>query len=240
MRVFVCNLCGKASSFSKRSMHRELPSCTICSSTIRQRQVIEAVKSVLATFDRPLDVIGLSDHPNIETWFSLQSSLNYTNTFFDNTPFLDISEPDFTFRSYADILISSDILGHVMYPMSKALLGHFSVLKPGGVLILTTPWVTNGPHVEHFPWMVGYQVKTRCYSPTVIGVDSKGQKRKIADPIFHGGPGNTLEIRISSIHVLLEEIRRAGFTDVQVRSERKLEIGIFPWSDMSVIIARRP
>lgn len=242
MKIFVCNLCGGPSPYREKSMHRELPSCITCSSTIRQRQIIEAVTSVLPILQKPLEVVGLSDHSNIEAWFSMQPGLNYTNTYLDHPPILDITEPDFAFKNQFDILISSDVLEHVMYPMSKSLCGHFDVLRPGGVLVLTTPWVTYGPHVEHFPWLVDYflEKEGETSNVQVIGVDSKGQNTIISNPIFHGGGGKTLEIRVSSLHVLQEELARAGFIDIQVRSELNSKIGIFPWSDMGVIVARRP
>jgi hypothetical protein len=87
--------------------------------------------------------LGLSDATLIEDYLSGLRGVRYKNTFFDVRPRLDITNPSIFLRGSADILISSDVLEHVFFPVSKALDGHSTVLKRGGLLILTVPYTTQ-------------------------------------------------------------------------------------------------
>ena len=48
------------------------------------------------------------------------------------------------------------------------------------------------------------------------------------NPIFHGGPGTTLERRVFSIDGLLGDLAAAGFTEITLHEESVAEWGIFP------------
>ena len=59
--------------------------------------------------------------------------------------------------------------------------------------------------------------------------------------VFHGGAGETLEMRVFSEAGVLEELRHAGFEDIRIRAEPHPDFGIrweYGWS--LPISARRP
>jgi hypothetical protein len=242
---FECNLCGEHSIYRRENLHREVPSCEFCGSTVRQRQLIHAYRQISCE-DRPSKkgnprVLGLSDHPLVEQFFLSQKNVHYVNTFVDEGTRLDVIRPPKAFLSWADFLISSDVLEHVPFPTNQALLGKFNVLKPGGWLLLTVPYSAKGPSVEHYPWMVDYE--TVMVSPgsfKVIGVDRTGSQREVRDPIFHGGPGKTLEMRQLAVDVVIDELQRAGFVDVGVIDQEEPAVGIIPTDFQGVFLARKP
>lgn len=155
---FNCNLCGGSSSAEWGTLLREGPSCSTCGSSVRQREVVNAVEEILRADKKVINVIGLSDSPQIETYFKSHEKVNYTNTFIDTDPLLDISAPALKWADSADVLISSDVFEHVFFPISKSLCGSFKILKNGGYIIITMPWNYLGPSIEHYPWMVSYEV----------------------------------------------------------------------------------
>lgn len=60
----------------------------------------------------------------------------------------------------ADILCAISVIEHVAYP-SHFFRACFQLLKPGGLLFLTTDcWHAEGPDTTHFHWM-----RTRIYNP---------------------------------------------------------------------------
>jgi hypothetical protein len=152
-------------------------------------------------------------------------------------PILDISHPD-KYLNTANILISSDILEHVMPPHGHAMRGHFRVLKKGGWLILTTPYFIHSAFLEKYPWMVNYEVSSEG---TVRGVDSTGETVEIDNPVFHGGPGNTLEMRLFTPEIIVEGLVSAGFKNIEILDQDVEEYGIMRSSTrMGTIIAQKP
>jgi hypothetical protein len=66
-------------------------------------------------------------------------------------------------------------------------------------------------------------------------------EQRFADLVFHGGPGNTLELRLFSRSGLEETLTEAGFVDVRFHGQPCLAHGIdwkWPWS--VPITARSP
>jgi hypothetical protein len=186
---------------------------------------------------RRLNVVGLSDAPVLANYLSNLPRVTYLNTFLDESPILDIEAPPKSMIGAVDVLISSDVLEHVMFPVSKALNGSARLLSKKGILILTTPYQISGPSIEHYPWMVDYQVKLET-TPRVIGYDQSGNEFQIPNPIFHGGPGNTLEMRQLNLSVLLDEFRKAGLSPEHFFHSVP-ERGIVPANGMGVIIGFR-
>lgn len=242
---FECNLCGGLSPYRREDLHRELPSCVCCGSTVRHRQVAHAYGAISQsrrqTARHEMRVLGLSDAPLIEKFFLGLEKVRYLNTFVDEAPVLDIVQPPKSFLSSADVVVSSDVLEHVPFPVNQALVGKFKILKPGGWLLLTVPYSVKGPSVEHYPWMVDYEtVIAKPDLVRVIGIDRSGSKMEISDPVFHGGPGKTLEMRQLTLEVILDELKRAGFIDVRVLDEEQPTLGIIPTACQGVFIAKKP
>lgn len=187
-------------------------------------------------------IIGLSDANLIANYFENLLGGRYKNTFFDTAPKLDVSDLKPISFETTDVLISSDVFEHVFFPLSRALEGSYNLLKPGGRMICTMPWSTFQPSIEHFPWMTSYTVsKLSNEQYAVLGVDSTGAIRVVEEPIFHGGPGNTLEMRKINVLVLVEDLRKAGFVDIQIHNQDRPEFGIRrPDGVVGVVTAVKP
>lgn len=240
---FKCNLCNYLSNSEWDRLLRDGPSCDSCGSSIRMREIVCAFLDLYSVeLSRDFKVVGLSDADLIADYFRKLIHHNYTNTFFDTHPKLDICNLQKDSFETADVLISSDVFEHVFFPLSNALEGSFNLLKPGGTLICTMPWTTWQSSIEHFPWMTSYSVHEQLNGDhVVLGVDSTGSKRRVENPIFHGGPGNTLEMRKINVFVLVEDLKRVGFTDIKIHHQDRPEFGIRrPDGVVGVVTAIKP
>jgi SAM-dependent methyltransferase len=221
-KKFCCNICEEKNIWETSNFHREISSCTRCGSTVRIREIAFQVSKVIGRNNYNGKVIGLSDHPLIET-YAAKLNLDYKNTFFNEEPLLDISNPSVEFLETAGILISSDVLEHVLPPLHNSFTGHFKVLKPGGTLILTTPYFRGGSFVEKYPWMSGYRVNEQSQ---VIAWGKDKKEFILKDPVFHGGPGNTLEMRLFAPEIIHQELTVAGFEGIQFHESDVNRFGI--------------
>lgn len=241
--IWKCNLCDSKNDSVWELLVREGPSCQKCGSSVRQRHLLFVLGRNLSLLSRLRlkkdSVIGLSDAPSIESLLTKDRRFTYTNTFFDEDPRLDVANVSTLWTDKASILISSDVLEHVFFPISKSIMGHLQILKPGGLLILTIPYSESMPNQEHYPWMTAYTAfKQENGVWGVRGITAQGEERIVPNPVFHGGPGNTLEMRLMNKNNLRGELLGAGFTDVVFHEEdiRKHGIRI----QLAVITARKP
>jgi SAM-dependent methyltransferase len=230
---FRCNICGRRTCFPREKMGRESWSCWYCGSTVRWRSVISALSTelfgkslVIDEFpDRPdLTGIGLSDWDGYAD--RLVRKLGYTNTFYHQEPLLDITDVNPTQHNQYDFMISSDVFEHICSPISKAFENAYRLLKPGGVLILTVPYL-DGETSEHFPDVRQFSVEPEGRSWVLLGKTSDGLSRKYRDLTFHGGPGTVLEFRVFGKDSLLRDCYAAGFDSVRVHGEVVEEVGIY-------------
>ena len=153
---FRCNICGHRSAYPRNQIMRDIQSCHFCGSHVRWRSVIHALSlelfgKSLALPDFPYrpDIlgVGLSDWEGYAS--RLAKKLQYTNTFYHQEPFLDITDIGPAPPQY-DFLISSDVFEHVCQPVERVFQNAYKLLKPGGLMILTVPYV-EGRTTEHFP-----------------------------------------------------------------------------------------
>ena len=240
---FMCNLCSQKSVSEWDDLLREGPSCGSCGSSVRMREIVCAFQDSLSDeLSSDFKVIGLSDADQIAEYFKKLIGSNYTNTFFDTHPKLDVCNLQKGSFATADVLVTSDVFEHVFFPLSKALEGSFDLLKPGGTMICTMPWNTWQSSVEHFPWMTSYSVHQQPNGNyVVVGIDATGSTRVVESPIFHGGPGNTLEMRKINIFVLVEDLKSAGFIDIIIHNEDRPEFGLRrPDGVVGVVTATKP
>jgi hypothetical protein len=152
---------------------------------------------------------------------------------------LDIKNPWIEFMGTIDILISSDVLAHVMFPVSQTLQGSMWVLRRGGAMVLTVPYELKGPSIEHYPWMTHYEVDVDVDPARVTGFNLEGEKTVLPDTVFHGGPGMTLEMRRVSTPVLIDEMHRTGFTSVRHSYQSIPDLGIVPANQMGAVVGFR-
>lgn len=230
---FQCNICGSYTSFPRKNLRREMWSCRHCGSSVRFRSVVHALsmelfgKSLpLAEFPHRPDLmgIGLSDWPGYADRLAVK--LSYTNTFFHQQPFLDITSLAPDSAAHYDFLIASEVFEHVCQPVSKAFANAYRLLKPSGVMILTVPYVA-GITQEHFPDICKFFVRKEAGEWVVIGEAQDGCLKKFSKPVFHGGPGIAVECRIFGKDSLLQNCRSASFDVIRIHSEHAEQFGIY-------------
>lgn len=245
---FQCNICGMENTCSGDKFGREIPSCAGCGSSVRMRSVIHLLSEglwgrslPLPQFPQDKSVIGkgLSDWPGYAV--PLQEKLGYTNTFYHREPHLDIRHIPEELRASCDFLISTDVFEHTHGAASQAFAGAFELLKPGGWLILTVPFTLQAETVEHYPGLVDLTTAKLGEDHVVVGRTVDGEYELHRNPVFHGGPGETLEMRIFSRQGVEANLQAAGFTDIRFLEEAVPAYGILLTENWSLPVrARKP
>jgi len=244
---FRCNICGRASRADKGRLTREEPTCR-CGSKVRIRALVHLLSSALygkslALPDFPLrpDIIGIDMSGSAAYAGRLAEKLSYTNTFLHKPPYFDITNPEAGWLGRCDFVISSDVFEHVAPPVSRVFRNTLRILKPGGVFVLTVPYGKSGDTLEHFPELHDFHIEGRGKRRVLVNTTAGGIRQEFDNLVFHGGEGDTLEMRVFSESGVLEELRRAGFEDIRIHSEPHHEFGIHWIYDWSLpISARRP
>jgi SAM-dependent methyltransferase len=243
---FQCNVCGGACKTKITELTRECPSCPVCGSTVRMRAIIhllsrELFGESLALPDFPVrqDIkgMGLSDWDRYAA--PLTHKLNYINTHYQREPHLDITDIDPALSGSLDFLISSDVFEHVAPPVSVAFANAAKLLKPGGVLIFSVPYVVSGPTLEHFPDLYEYKLSEKDGRHVLQNVTKDGRNQTYEDLIFHGGEGFTLQMRIFSLSPLLDAFSEAGFDRVMIHREPDFLHGIYWHEEWALPITAR-
>jgi len=244
---FTCNICGNFERADAASFGRESPNCGVCSSSIRYRSLVHHLslalfgKSIiLPDFpkNRRIRGVGMSDWDNLA--IPLAQKLDYTRTYFDHEPRLDLKNLAADQRACYDFVLCSEVLEHVETPVQPAFVGLENLLKPGGVLLMTVPYQINTGTIEHFPNLHQYSV-TRIGDSYVLLNRTKSGAYEIFDKLtFHGGIGTTLEMRIFGEPDLMKNLTDAGFEQVTVLREDYPPFGILHQETWSLpILARK-
>ncbi len=247
--AFRCNVCGHGNAdVPVARMKREAASCAGCASSVRLRGIVHHLSLGLFGVSLPLpdfpvrpDVagIGLSDWNGYA--LTLARRLNYWNTFYHQEPFLDIAAPPAGRHRTCDFVISSDVFEHVPAPVERAFAGAFALLKPGGLLVLTVPFTALEETVEHFPGLGTHAVVAFDGGHVLLSRDAAGRYEVRDRLVFHGGPGEVLEMRSFSRAGTLRLLADAGFEEVVVHAGDVPQWGILPPHPYGLpITARRP
>lgn len=236
---YICNICGQHAGLNLPTLHRERVSCLTCGSSLRFRAIIyhlsvelfgESIPLPEFPVNRNIKGIGMSD------WYvyanKLTKKLNYTNTFYDQDPRLDITDIVPELENSLDFLISSDVFEHVAPPVSVAFENAYRLLKPGGVFIFSVPSKKDGITEEFFPNLYDFQIKEEGEEFVLYNKTKDGQKEVFRDLEFHHGGGATLTMRLFSEQSLLEEFNKVGFSQVKIAKEPNFEHGIF-WNQLT-------
>ncbi len=239
---FRCNACGFTNVMATETVSsRDRPSCVSCASPLRLRTVIHALSTEL--FGKSLRLSDFPESPHLKglglsDWEGyaegLSRRLNYTNTFYDEPPQLDIAgelEPDLI--GNFDFVIASDVFEHVPPPVSEAFANLRRLLKDDGVLIFSVPYKKEGETREHY----------RDREEIEAALDQRRSRSGVSggrSPRFHAGPGLTLEMRLFSEKSLIQELRRAGFRDLRFYRYDQPQWGIVSDEEISLVIAARP
>lgn len=229
---FRCNVCGENTSFPTEEMLRETPSCVYCGSTVRRRSIIHALS--MALFGKSLAIpdfpvrrdlagVGLSDWDGYA--IPLAKKLAYTNTFYHTDPRLDITSIEPSQQGRYDFVISSDVFEHIPQPISPAFENARRLLKPGGAMIFSVPYVA-GETREHFPEASDFSVQRRGGDWVLLAKTTGGPVQEFKNITFHGGSGTTVEFRVFGRDSLVKNCSEAGFEPIQVHDETVEEFGI--------------
>ncbi len=244
--TFKCNICGTMCEAPAAALSREEPSCKSCGSTVRMRAMIHALSIALfgraislPEFPEKKDLIGkgMSDWDRYAK--PLAKKLGYINTYYHKAPRLDITDISSQDIQSVDFLVSTDVFEHVAPPVNIAFENARKMLKPGGAFVFSVPYVLQGETLEHFPNLHEFKLETKEGKRTLINRTSDGNIEEFSELIFHGGEGETIEMRIFSESGLLKDLQHAGFNDVQIMKDPYFEFGIYWDSSWSLpIIAR--
>ncbi len=245
--AFQCNVCGTHNLAPMSQIGRETASCRTCRSTVRWRTMVYLLSLALHQRGIPLPDfpadpsvagVGLSDWGGYAD--PLASKYRYRNTFFHSEPKLDITDPPDSMRGSLDFVISSDVFEHVLPPVSKAFVGAFNILKPGGHLILSVPSSPDCGTHEHYPQARAYSAVEVSGEIYVVVRNQDGTCIVDQKPTFHGGPGDVLEMRWFGDNDLLDELTRAGFADIRVCTDPVPAFGLYFERYGRPILARKP
>jgi SAM-dependent methyltransferase len=238
--AFTCNLCGAANRVARTRLERETPSCAHCGSTVRWRALVQLVCESLgagaaAIPDLPprrdLRGLGLSDDECVAR--ALASRFDYTNTFFDAEPRLDIAAVPAHMHGRYDFLCASDVFEHVAPPVHLAFANARRLLRRGGVFVFTAPFSLEADTIEHFPELYAYSLSNKGGRWRLHNRTRDGHEQVFEELVFHGGPGATLEMRLFSRAGLERQFAEAGFREVRFAGESCERFGIVwphPWS----------
>jgi hypothetical protein len=245
---FRCNICGSNASARQARLTREEQTCGTCGSTVRLRSIVrvlslELLGRALALPDFPVrkDIrgVGMSDW---EAYASgLARAFDYTNTYYETEPRLDITNPaDLARFGPAHFLTSSDVFEHVAPPVSPAFANLHSLLKPGGLLVFSVPFVIEETEtLEHFPDLYEYELVHAGNSVKLVNTTREGHVTEYHDLVFHGGRGLTLEMRVFSRDSLIRELATAGFDQVRFYPEADPQFGVFWPQAWSLVLSAR-
>lgn len=244
---FRCNVCAAANIVPLAAIERETRSCWRCGSNLRYRGLVHALSlrlfgRSLVLRDWPLEGrrgIGFSDD---RCYAARLARMGYVNTWYHRRPRLDLTRPDASRLGRFDYALCSDVLEHIPPPVEAGFAGLLAILRPGGVAVITVPYVTEGRTVEHYPSLHRFEVSREADGRyVVVNRRADGAVERFPDPAFHGGPGQTLEMRLFSEADVLAQLTRAGFVDLHVHREDEPRFGVIqhgPWS--LPISARKP
>lgn len=238
---YTCNICGAYNvNVPLHELSRETPSCQGCRSTVRMRAVVywllyhifgESMTLAEVPIRKDLVGLGLSDWQ--EYAWRLEAKFSYINTFYHQPPYLDITRPPQAWFGACDFLISSDVFEHVAPPVSAAFEGAAALLKSGGLLVLTVPYTLHDRTVEHFPNLFNWRLEKQDNQWLLINYTPDGREETFRNLVFHGGDGQTLEMRVFCLQDILDQLTRAGFEKITVHYEDVPRFGIYwqvPWS----------
>ncbi len=229
VHYFRCSICGAPIvQVGDIFPHREEVSCSGCGSTPRFRALISAFmcsklglakESTLISAPRNRSLIGLGMSDAGLYASILTFKFKYTNTFYHQKPFFDVRNPGGAHRAKYDFVISSDVFEHVAASPIDIFLSIKSILKAGGVLVFTVPYGDNENTIEHYPDLYDYHIEGSGDDRVLVNTTQSGEIQKFANPCFHGGDGDTLELRVFSLKDLLLLLETCGFHSVTVHED---------------------
>ena len=144
----------------------------------------------------------------------LRRLFTYQNTYLDRRPKFDLCrKPDWA--AEFDFAIALDVLEHVPPPVETAFRNLAAVIKGGGLAILSVPYSLADDTVEHFPNLNEYSIVKVFGSACLVNKRRDGALEIFDRPVFHGGPGKALEMRVFARRHLIELLSGVGLSDIR-------------------------
>jgi SAM-dependent methyltransferase len=246
---FLCNVCGRRNLHVPREQveNRETQTCAGCHGNLRMRALMYALgvelfgsPRVLPAFpvDKRIRGLGLSDWEGYAT--RLAEKFDYTNTFYHAEPRLDIADIPGSLAGCHDFVIASDVFEHIPPAiLDRSFANLRRLLKPGGVLVFSVPFAKEGETREHYPRLNDFEIVEERGRRVLLNRTVDGAEEQFDDPVFHGGEGMTLEMRVFSEPDLLRRFRAAGFSSAAVRADHAPQFGIMWPIDHSLPMVAR-
>ena len=175
--------------------------------------------------------LGMTDDASYASL--LAEKFDYTNTFYHCEPFFDITETHPALYGTYDFIISSDVFEHIAPPVERAMEEVLKLLKPEGALILSVPSTIDEATIEHYPNLHQYTIAQLNGNSIVVNRKKDGSFQVHENPVFHGGDGTTLEMRVFSRKDLAKKLRNVGFAEVIFLDDPVERFGIAfegPWT----------
>jgi SAM-dependent methyltransferase len=190
--------------------------------------------------NRGIRGVGMSDWDGFAV--PLAKKLDYTRTYFDQEPRLDLKNINSDQCGRYDFVLCSEVLEHVEPPVEPAFEGLANLLKPNGVLLLTVPYQINTGTIEHFPNLHEYSLTCVGGSYVLVNRTKNGTYEVFDKLTFHGGIGATLEMRIFGEPDLMRNLSASGFEQVTIQGEDYPHFGILfqeRWS-LPILARKKP
>ncbi len=240
MISFTCNICGTGNALEE--IPWEEPTCSGCGSNVRMRALIYMLSielfgaaRTLPEFpkDKKIRGFGLSDALLYAT--PLEEKFDYTNTYYDRQPYLDITQPHPEQYGTYDFILSSDVFEHVAIPVERAFEEAFRLLKPHGVLCITVPSsAADEDTVEYYPDLHEYSI-VELGGEHVLVNRKKDRTLEVHQNLeFHGGIGATLVMRQFSQRDMAGKLRGSGFAQVEYQTESVCQSSGLCWWGIGV------
>lgn len=244
---FLCNICGTECDRPSEGLSREGAGCPVCHCSMRVRAAIALLSSELLGVPMTLPEfpvlkgirgLGMSDFPEVAE--KLAEKFDYTNTFYHQSPRFDVTQPDPQDFGRYDFIFTSEVMEHVPPPVEQSFANLFNLLKPEGLLVMTTPYSLGGKTKEHFPELHEFSLAPLNGQTVLMNRRRDGTLEVFENLVFHGGPGSTVEMRVFTEQSLHETLLNAGFSAVRVACENVPEFGIEHAETWSLpIVARK-
>ncbi len=245
--TFTCNVCGaQCEQPDHQPLERENKDCPECGSSVRVRALVALISTeifgtLLALPEFPvlkgIRAMGMSDTPEVAA--RLAEKFDYTNTFYHQAPFFDLTRPDPRDEARFDFILSSEVLEHVPPPVERAFATLQRMLKPDGLLLMTTPYNIGGLTTEHFPHLFEYTLAAPGGRMVLVNRRRDGSIEIFENLTFHGGHGSTLEMRTFTEDSLRAILCAAGFDAIYFAAENFPEFGVEHAESWSLPIAAR-
>ncbi len=242
--MYKCNITGN--TFDLEENDRSRDGCIAFGYNSRMRSICYLLSKELFKEIRILEEIeenknirgiGMSD----SIWADVCSKkFDYVNTFYHKEPKLDISNKyDVQKYNNLDFIISSDVFEHIdPFPnIQHSFNNMYKMLKNGGFIIFSVPF-SYFDHIEHYPSLYDYEIiKNEKEEYLIKNKTIDGKEEIFENLIFHGGPGNTLEMRLFSCESLKTFLKNAGFKEIKFHypNEDMNKYGIF-WENICSLI----